>query len=330
MKRKGKFGCMTWTAIILVILALALFLGWRWAVANRSVGMLDRVDALFTSGQATSSAQIAYGDHPQQVLTVHRATDAAEGGKQPVLVFIHGGGWHAGNPVDYAFVGRNFAPEGFVVVNAGYRLGEDGKFPAMLEDGAAAIRWVHDNIAGQGGDPARIYVMGHSAGAYNAVMLALDRQWLGREGLPDDTIKGAIGLAGPYDFYPFDSDSSRFTFGDAPRPEQTQPINFVRGDAPPLLLATGDADMTVKPRNSEALAAAMTEAGAPTETVLFAAMNHEGSIITTARPFDRDRRVKDAVLAFLRKREAALDGAPASVPAPSVPVPSVPVQGETR
>lgn len=325
MKRKGRFGCMTWTAIILVILALALFIGWRWAVANRSVGMLDRVDSLFTGSDTIVAGPIAFGDHPQQVLTVHRAANAPAGASQPVLVFIHGGGWHAGNPVDYAFVGRNFAPEGFVAVNAGYRLGEDGKFPAMLQDGAAAIRWVHDNIADHGGDPERIYLMGHSAGAYNAIMLALDRQWLGREGLADDTIKGAIGLAGPYDFYPFDTDSSRFTFGDAARPEATQPINFARGDAPPLLLATGDADMTVKPRNSEALARAMTDAGAPTDAILFAAMNHEGSIITTARPFDRDRRVKDAILAFLRETEAIAAAADADADAPSVPV-----QGETR
>lgn len=313
MRRKGGLGCMTWTALILVILALALFLGWRWAVANRSVGLLDSVDSIFTGRAAKLAGPFAFGEHPEQILTIHRSTNLHEGAAQPVLVFIHGGGWDAGTPVDYAFVGRNFAPEGFVVVNAGYRLGEEGKFPAMLEDGAAALRWVHDNIAGHGGNPQRIYVMGHSAGAYNAIMLTLDRQWLGREGLPADTIDGAIGLAGPYDFYPFDTDSSRFTFGEAPRPELTQPISFARGDAPPLLLATGDADMTVKPRNSKALARAMTEAGLPTRAVLFAAMNHEGSIITTARPFDRDRRVKNAVLSFLREREAALDAAAASL-----------------
>ena len=320
MERKGGVGCMTWTALILVILAFALFLGWRWAVANRSVGLLDSVDSVFTGRAAKPTEPFAFGEHPEQILTVHRTTNATEGATQPVLVFIHGGGWDAGNPVDYAFIGRNLAPEGFVVVSAGYRLGESGKFPAMLEDGAAALRWVHDNIASHGGNPQRIYLMGHSAGAYNAMMLALDRQWLGREGLPADTIDGVIGLAGPYDFYPFDTDSSRFTFGDAPRPELTQPVNFARGDAPPLLLATGDADMTVKPRNSKALARAMTAAGAPTEAVLFGAMNHEGSIITMARPFDRDRRVKSAVLAFLREREAALDAAAASVP----------VQAETR
>ncbi len=312
---------MIWLAMMLVVLALAGLGIWRWAMANQSVAMLDSVDRIFTGGDAVSLGEPApYGEHPQQVIHLYGPPVTDDSEAWPVVVFIHGGGWRAGNPEDYAFVARNLAPEGFVVVNAGYRLGPDGKFPAMLEDGAAALAWVKANIAGYGGDPDRIYLLGHSAGAYNAAMLALDRQWLGREGLADDTIKGVVGLAGPYDFLPLDGESVELAFGDAPRIEQTQPVAFARGDAPPMLLATGTADTTVKPRNSKALAEALTAGGQPTKPVLFQDLSHEAIVMALSRPFERGGTVKRAILDFLHERETELD---------SGTVPSLPVQGET-
>lgn len=303
-RARRRLGIVGWTLIVVALLAAALAATWYWATSRDAVALLDRIDRAFTAGDAALVAgPVAFGDHPQQRLLAYRPAEPAET-PLPVLVFFHGGGWHSGRPEDYAFVARNFAPEGFVVVTAGYRLNADGRYPAMLEDGAAALRWVRDNAADLGGDPARIYLMGHSAGAYNAVMLALDPQWLASEGLPPDTIKGAIGLAGPYDFYPFDTDSSRNAFGHAAAPETTQPIMFVRADAPPLLLATGSEDTIVRPRNSVALARALTAAGRPSEPVVFEGMDHKEIVMALARPFDRDARVKRAVLDFLAAREA--------------------------
>jgi acetyl esterase/lipase len=216
-----------------------------------------------------------------------------------VVVFIHGGSWNSGNPRDYRFIGRTLAREGYVVVLPGYRLGVPGRFPHMLEDGAAAVAWTRDHVAQFGGDPGQVVLMGHSAGAYNVMMLGLERQWLGRAGVPDNFVKGVIGLSGPYDFYPFTSDSTRAAFGHAPDPVLTQPIHFVRGDAPHILLITGDADTTVKPRNSLALAAALTTAGVPTRPVVLNGMDHGDTVMKLAAPFSRDRRVLDPVLAFL-------------------------------
>jgi acetyl esterase/lipase len=144
-----------------------------------------------------------------------------------------------------------------------------------------------------------VILMGHSAGAYNAVMLALERQWLGRAGVPEGFVKGVVGLSGPYDFHPFTSDSARKAFGHVPDPAITQPINFVRGDAPPMLLVTGDTDVTVKPRNSRVLAKALTVAGASAQLVELRQVDHSGTVMKLAAPFDRDRRVLDPVLAFL-------------------------------
>ena len=304
---------MGWTLIVVALLAAALVATWYWATSRDAVALLDRIDSAFTAGDAELAAgPVAYGDHPQQRLLAYRPAGSGAAASLPVLVFFHGGGWHSGRPEDYAFVARNFAPEGFVVVNAGYRLNEAGRYPAMLEDSAAVLRWVRDHAAELGGDPSRIYLMGHSAGAYNAIMLALDPQWLAGEGLPPDTIKGAIGLAGPYDFYPFDKDSSRNTFGHVAAPTITQPIAFARADAPPLLLATGDEDTIVRPRNSFALARALTAAGEPSEPVVFEGMDHKEILMALARPFDRDARVKRAVLDFLAAREAAQAAAPRS------------------
>ncbi len=291
---------MGWVLIGLAVLALAGFGVWRWALANNAVALLDWGDRLFggNSGYALALADGRYGPLAEQKIEVLVPATPAEQAR-PVVVFIHGGGWHSGTPGDYRFVGRTLAREGYVVVLVGYRLGPDGRYPAMLEDSALALAWTRDTIARYGGDPARVVVMGHSAGAYNAVMLALERQWLGRAGVPDGFIKGVIGLSGPYDFHPFTSDSARNAFGHVPDPALTQPIHFVRGDAPHMLLITGDADTTVKPRNSEALARALSAAGAPTRPVVLEGVDHSGTVMKLAAPFSRDRRVLDPVLKFL-------------------------------
>ncbi len=281
---------------------------WFWALNNQSVATLNALDRLFGDERVEQVAgPVAYGDEAAQKLHVYRASASGNGpeaGLQPVLIFIHGGSWQFGDPADYAFVARSFAPEGFIVVNTGYRLGENGRFPAMLQDSAAALRWVHDNIARFGGDPRRIYLMGHSAGAYNAAMLGLDPHWLAAEGLRIDILRGVIGLAGPYDFYPFDSDSTRAAFGSAPDPLATQPVRFARADAPPMLLATGGADTTVKPRNTHALATALSAAGLPTQAVVFGGMTHSGIIMALARPFDRDGKVRGRILRFIERTRA--------------------------
>ncbi|MXP31017.1 alpha/beta hydrolase fold domain-containing protein [Erythrobacter jejuensis] len=299
----GKLG---WTLILLVWLAALLFGLWHWALNAQSVSTLDRADAIFTSNSAKVSQPILFGPEADQKLVVVTPSKPAER-PLPVVIFIHGGSWAKGDPVDYAYIGRNFAPEGYVVVSAGYRLVPGGEFPAMLEDGAASVRWVVDNIAHYGGNPDRIYLMGHSAGAYNAVMLALDPQWLEQEGLPGNTIDGAIGLAGPYDFLPLDSESTKNAFGAASNLDRTQPINFVGPNTPPILLLTGNADETVRPRNSRALAAKISKSGAQNEPVEFDNMGHAGIIMALSRPFAGDGAVKRAIIEWLAKQEATQD-----------------------
>lgn len=192
----------------------------------------------------------------------------------PVVVFFYGGGWISGARQDYRFVGAALARHGIIAVIPDYRLYPEVRFPAFLQDGAAAIAWTHANVARYGGDPSRLFLMGHSAGAYIAAMLTLDRTWLGAEGLnPDRVVSGTIGLAGPYDFLPIPMAQAPI-FASAADARITQPISFARGDAPPLLLATGDEDQTVRPANSLNLAKAIIRDGGRADVRTYRDIGH--------------------------------------------------------
>lgn len=294
-------GWLGWTLMALAVLAVGLYGTYRYALSRNAVAVLDWADMRFRSGnEARLVASEQFGADPAQKVRVYLPEKA--GGPLPVVVFVHGGSWASGDPDDYGFVARALAPHGYAVVLAGYRLYPRTVFPGMVEDAAGALAWTEKHAASFGGDPGRVVLMGHSAGAYNVMMLALDREWLGRTGLPDGALRGVVGLAGPYDFFPFTSPATIDSFGKVGDPHLTQPLRYVRADAPPLLLLTGDQDTTVKPRNSVALARAMTAAGVPTKAEIFAGVNHEGILMKLAQPFaGRDDRVLAAVLPFLAR-----------------------------
>lgn len=294
-------GWIGWTLLALVLLSATGVYAFRRALENNAVAVLDGADKLLNGGDGAirQVADLRYGKDPAQKLEMFVPQGAK--GSLPVLIFVHGGSWAGGDPHDYRFIARTFCAQGYAVVLAGYRLYPKVQFPAMLEDGASAVRWVHDNAAKLGGDPARVALMGHSAGAYNVTMLTLDPQWLRAVGLDDSAILGTVALAGPFDFLPLDSDATIHSFGNAPDLARTQPINFVRNDAPPLLLVTGDADTRVRPRNSQVLAKLLTQAGAPNQPILLEGVSHEKIIMMFARPFARDRRAINAVLPFLER-----------------------------
>jgi acetyl esterase/lipase len=251
------------------------------------------------AGAARVARDVAYGEGPRRRLDVY--APAGRDRPLPVIVFIYGGSWDSGDKDDYGFVGAALASRGFVTVLPDYRLVPEVRFPGFLEDCAAAVRWVSDHASEYGGDPRRIVLVGHSAGAYNAIMLALAADYLRNAGVDARSIRGAIGLAGPYDFLPFDVDATRNAFGQAHDPQLTQPVHFARADTPPLLLLWGEDDTTVGPRNLESLARAQRAAGGEVATKTYANVTHVGIMLALSRPFRGRAPVLNDVTVFAQR-----------------------------
>jgi acetyl esterase/lipase len=265
---------------------------------------LRALNAVVPSDGYAAHREIAYGPDERQALDVYTPVDAA--GPAPVVVFFYGGSWKYGSRWQYEFVAEALTERGYVAVVPDYRVYPEATFPAFVADGAGALRWVRDHIAGYGGDPGRIYLMGHSAGAYITALLSLDPRYLAAEGLPRGTIRGMVGISGPYAFNPLEYDSVRAIFADYPEPEDLRPINFADGSAPPMLLLHGGDDGTVYPANSRALADRVEAAGGEAEYVEIPDTGHIAIVLALAKPFRRDGGVFDTALAFLDRREYQL------------------------
>ncbi|TAD83073.1 MAG: alpha/beta hydrolase [Sphingomonadales bacterium] len=287
-------------AFALTGLAVVAALGGLLAVTSppRLLSWYDRASG-GTAGARLVAEGVTFGSQGQS-LDVW-APEGEAGRPHPVVIFWYGGGWAKGDRASYAFAGRALAREGFLVVIPDYRKVPDVHFPAFLDDGAEAVAWVQGNIAQFRGDPARIAFMGHSAGAYQAVMLALDAKRLEAAGADRKGVKAAVGLSGPYDFYPFDKPRSIAAFSQWPRPLETQPITFAHADAAPLLLVTSDGDETVRPKNANNLGARLRELGAPVDVRNYGPLDHEEIVMALSVPFRAKGPVLADSVAFLRQ-----------------------------
>lgn len=216
-------------------------------------------------------AGIAYGPHPRMKLDVYRPLDTS--GPAPVVVFFYGGSWNAGRREDYLFVGAALAECGIVTVIPDYRLYPEVVYPAFLDDCAAAVAWTMDNAAVHGADADRLHVAGHSAGAYNAAMLALDARWLGKLGRRTDR------LAGPYDFLPIANPDVKPVFNrpgvEDPAPADSQPLRHVSAVAQrSLLIAARDDELVNPQRNTGGLAQALRDSGVAVDERYDDGVNH--------------------------------------------------------
>lgn len=242
---------------------------------------------------------LAYGDNPRHRLDVYAPREMTE--SAPVVVFFYGGGWYEGRRQDYAFAAHALAARGFVVVVPDYRLYPEVTYPAFLEDGAEAVAWTVENVALYGGDPGRILLAGHSAGAYNAVHLALNTRFLEAAGVDPGVIRGAAGLAGPYDFLPLAVPETQNAFGPYDDLRDTQPIYSARAGAPPIFLAHGTADDIVALYNTQHLEIALGHVEAPVEVKVYEGLSHTDIAAALSIPFRGKAPVLADLSGFLRR-----------------------------
>lgn len=232
-------------------------------------------------GEYSRRRDIVYGEQPRNTLDVYLPAHAKDA---PVVVFFHGGGWNSGDKDNYKFVGAALAGQGYIAVLPNYRLYPQVKFPAFMHDAARAVAWVKSQLSSWPADPQRVYLMGHSAGAHIAALLALDGEYLAEVAMSSNELRGVIGLAGPYDFIPFSFGYMYDLFGPPERYPASQPINYVRADAPPMFLAHGTQDRTVVPANTAHLAAALRRVGVAVQTREYAGASHSDLVAALSIP----------------------------------------------
>ena len=241
---------------------------------------VDVLNATVSTDTYRRVSDLAYGPEARHQLDVYLPAQAVAdrslaAGGAPMVVFFYGGSWSSGDRADYRFVGEALASQGIVVVVADYRLSPQVRYPVFIEDSALAVRWVFDNAPKYGGDPERVFVMGHSAGGYNAAMLALDKRWLAAVNLSPAKLAGWIGLAGPYDFLPIGDRKTQVAFEWPNTPADSQPMFHASSASPPALLIAPVDDKSVNPqRSTVALAQRLKSSGVRVESELYDSVGH--------------------------------------------------------
>lgn len=286
-------------ARILIVLCIA------WVATASGCTRFDALNATVPSCSYTRQTDLSYGELARQKLDVYRPRGKKRVGPAPVVVFFYGGDWQTGRKGDYRFVAEALASRGFVAILPDYRLFPRVTFPGFVEDGALAVRWTHRNVSRFGGDPDRVFLMGHSAGAHIAALLTLDAHYLADVGLDRSAVRATAALSGPYDFVP--GKYHRAVFGmsaddTAPDP-RINPINFADAQAPPMLLVHGGKDDVVSPSNATKLAARIRTAGGSVRRIIYPNRGHPGVVMAFACPFRWLAPVLDDTVTFFHQAD---------------------------
>ncbi len=271
-------------------------------VLTMACSPIRALNVVIPDGGYQLTAGIGYGTLPRQKLDVYvpKKTANVVTKPLPVVVFFYGGSWDSGERGNYKFIGEAMTSQGFVAIVPDYRVYPEVLFPGFMEDPARVAKWAKEHAAEFGGDPARIFLTGHSAGAHIAAMLVLNDEFLRVQQLKPTDFAGMIGLAGPYDFLPLTSDRLKTIFGPEEQRAKSQPINYVTGNNPPMLLLVGTKDNTVWPKNTYNLAAKIRAKSGPVEVKEFAGYGHVDMAAKLAKPL-RDQAMLSAIADFIRQ-----------------------------
>ena len=261
---------------------------------------VDLLNATVPSNTYQGTQGLAYGPQTRQLLDVYQPRNPLPNPNAPLVVFFYGGSWSMGNRADYRFVGEALASKGIVTIVADYRLSPAVRYPVFVQDSAMAVRWAFDHAREYGADPERIFVMGHSAGAYNAAMLALDSRWLAAVGLKPARLAGWIGLAGPYDFLPIKDRQTQVAFDWPNTSPDSQPFAHVSRESPPALLLAPAHDKVVDPqRSTVGMAQRLKSEGVPVESELFDNVSHVTLVAAMASVLRGRAPVLERVASFI-------------------------------
>ena len=282
------------------------------AACSKAAFLAANVPAAF--GPYKRRANIRYGTDAQHRLDVY-IPDKSAAAPRPLIVFWHGGRWSFGDKAEYRFVGAALAELGYVTVVPNYRHFPEVLMPGFMDDAAQAAAWAIAHAADFGADPNRPYLMGHSAGAHMAALLSLDSRYFAATGRPVPRIAGLIGLSGPYDFLPLREPDVQAIFGPPPLYADSQPINFVRPDAPPALLVHGLKDTQVWPKNSRNFATALSAQGVAVTLKLYPKLSHADTVAALSAPARGRARTLADIEAFVNatRPQAALETAAAGI-----------------
>lgn len=257
--------------------------------------------AVANTGVPPADASVVYDPGRGLALDIYRPTQAA-GGQAPVLVFFYGGGWKTGSRDQYRFVGQRLAERGILTIVADYRTYPATTFPGFVEDGARAVAWARRHAAEHAGDPGRLFVAGHSAGAQIAALIGTDARYLAAEQMKPSDLAGVIGLSGPYDFVI--SRGYRGVFDSPALWPQAQAINYVDGDEPPFLLVHGTADRVVEAKDSQEIADKLKANGVPARLLWLPDAGHSAPLTAIYAP-TRNPQVLDAIVDFTGARQSS-------------------------
>lgn len=276
------------------------------ALSLAACAPLRVLNALAASDSHTLTPDLPYGPDPRQRLDVYRPVGTASPSGHPVALFFYGGSWNSGERADYRFVGEALASRGVLAVVADYRLYPQVSYPDFLHDCAQALAWTLREAQGLGGDAQQVFVMGHSAGAYNAAMLALDARWLTAQGRKPQQLAGWIGLAGPYDFVPIVNPDVQPVFHHPNVPPDSQAIRYADQPAIRSFLGAAAEDARVDPqRNTAQLARRLQAAGTDVSLRWYGRVNHFTLAGALARPLRFLAPVLDDIEAFIKHAPAS-------------------------
>lgn len=289
---------------------LTVVLAFAGLLALSACSRLEILNNSTPDGGYSLSQNIVYDDVGNR-LDVYAPQNAANA---PVVVFFYGGRWQMGKKEDYKFVGQALASHGFVAVLPDYRKYPQVRYPDFLIDCAHAVQWVHSHINGYGGSASRIVLMGHDAGAYNAAMLTLDPEFLAKAGGNRGWVRGMIGLAGAYDFLPMTDPDLRDLFGPPESYEKTQPVLYVDGSNPPLLLMHGGKDEIIPIANTNSLYDRVRRAGGPVDKVVYPDLDHQWLIYDVSARLQGQADVLSRIDAFVHQVTAGNPPQPNAAP----------------